>query len=95
MNNIINKEIEVKVDNFWKVFKDLKKGDINKEIVRCNEIYKNCEGEFKDEKEEEYIFTDTDIDDTIDVLQSPTRQTRILNVCKQRWARLTRLMRRG
>ena len=44
----------------------------------------------KEKKEEEYIFTDTDIDDTIDVLQSPTRQTRILNVCKQRWARLTR-----
>ena len=57
MNNIINKEIEVKVDNFWKIFKDLKKGDINKEIVRCNEIYKNCEGEFKDEKEEEYILS--------------------------------------
>ena len=57
MNNIINKEIEVKVDNFWKVFKDLKKGDINKEIDRCNMIYKNCEGEFKDEKEEEYILS--------------------------------------
>jgi hypothetical protein len=57
MNNIINKEIEVKVDNFLKVFEDLKKCDINKEIVRCIKIYKNCEGEFKDEKEEEYILS--------------------------------------
>ena len=57
MNNIINKEIEVKVDNFLKVFEDLKKCDINKEIDRCNMIYKNCEGEFKDEKEEEYILS--------------------------------------
>ena len=55
--NIINKEIEIRVDNFWKFYKDIVKNDINKEIDRCNKIYKDCEGEFKDEKEEEYILS--------------------------------------
>jgi len=55
-NNIINKEIEVKVDKLWDSLRDLLKEDINKEIDRCYEIYKKCKGEFRSDDEEDYVL---------------------------------------
>jgi len=55
--NIINKEIEIRINKFLENFEDIIKEDINKEIDRCNKIYKDCGGEFEDGKEEEYIIS--------------------------------------
>jgi hypothetical protein len=55
-NNIINKEIEVKVDKMWDSLRDLLNEDINKEIDRCDEIYMKCGGEFKTDDEEDYVL---------------------------------------
>jgi len=64
-NNIINKDIEVKVDKMWDSLRDLLKEDINVEIDRCYEIYKNCKGEFRTDEEEDYILGMINLRDNI------------------------------
>ena len=54
--NIINKEIEIRVNKFLENFEDIIKEDINKEIDRCYKIFKDCGGEFENIEEEDYIL---------------------------------------
>ena len=55
--NIINKELKVKVENFWRSWIEMVKGgNLKSEIEKCYELYKKCEGEFEDEDEEKYVL---------------------------------------
>ena len=57
MNNIINKEIEVKVDNFWSGWNEMvKDGNLKSEIEKCFDLYEECKGIFEDKDVEKYVL---------------------------------------
>jgi hypothetical protein len=55
--NIINKELKVKVENFWSSWNEMvKDSNLKSEIEKCFELYEKCEGKFEDKDEEKYVL---------------------------------------
>ena len=56
--DIINKELEEKIDNFWKSYKEMVKDkNFRSEINKCNILYSKLDNLKVSNEEEEYVIS--------------------------------------